>query len=164
MFKILRDEDGGICMMDGGFITSGSQVSVLMPPSSPSPGVHWFTGTPNPSTSIYKPFFFGPGADVGGVTVSMTEKDGASGTEPGCKDKEGDNQGAHALYRGHRRLCNLMDNHEEKGHSVLGQLHQLENKCAEDVDDILANYSPESFPKLRNIFQHMASMEINFYV
>ncbi|RUS75212.1 hypothetical protein EGW08_017028 [Elysia chlorotica] len=166
MFKILRDEDGGICMMDGGFITSGSQVSVLMPDSSPSPGVHWFTGTPNPSTSIYKPFFFGPGADVGGVTVSMTEK-GAAGAEPSSgdkSDKSGDNPAAHALYRGHRRLCNLMDTQEEKGHSVLGQLQQLENKCAEDVDDILANYNPESFPKLRNIFQHMASMEINFYV
>lgn len=164
MFKILRDEDGGICMMDGGFITSGSQVSVLMPTGSSIPDVHWFTGTPNPSTSIYKPFFFGPGADVGGITVSVTEGEGAVAAEAEPSDKKGEKKGAHALYCGHRRLCNLMDTQEEKGHTVLGQLQQLENKCAEDVDEILANYSPESFPKIRNIFQHMASMEINFYV
>ncbi|GFO46353.1 secernin-2 [Plakobranchus ocellatus] len=163
MFKILRDEDGGICMMDGGFITSGSQVSVLMPASSSAPAVHWFTGTPNPSTSIYKPFFFGPGADVGTRTVSTGSKDTAAGAEAQEVDKTGD-QGAHALYRGHKRLCNLMDSQEERGHSVLSQLQQLEDKCTEDVDDILANYCPESFPKLRHIFQHMASMEINFYV
>ncbi|XP_005104829.1 secernin-2 [Aplysia californica] len=153
LLSILRDEDGGICMMDGGFITAGSQVSVLLPNSSPSPNVHWFTGTPNPATSIYKPFFFGPGAEVGTVTVSPPVEAGADQSETG-----------HALYRGHKRLCMLMDSQEEKGHSVLKQLRELENKCCEDVDEIVASYSEASFPKLKQIFQHMASMELNFYV
>ncbi|BFY98017.1 hypothetical protein BsWGS_01057 [Bradybaena similaris] len=151
LFSILRDEDGGICMMDGGFITAGSQVSLLLPAASSSPCVHWFTGTPNPATSIYKPFFFGPGAEVGDVTVSPPE-----GAEQGKR--------GHALYRSHKRLCNLMDSQEEKGHMVLAQLRELEKKCCEDVDEIIANYDEASFPKLKQIFKHMASMEINFYL
>ncbi|XP_059155680.1 secernin-2-like isoform X2 [Physella acuta] len=153
MFKILRDEDGGICMMDGGFITAGSQVSVLLPPSALAPSVHWFTGTPNPATSIYKPFFFGPGAAVGDVTVSPPSEAGTEQAEKG-----------HALYRGHKKLCNLMDTQEEKGHCVLAQLRELEKKCCEDVDEIVANYNEASFPKLKQIFQHLATMEINFYL
>lgn len=140
-------------MMDGGFITAGSQVSVLLPNASASPSVHWFTGTPNPATSIYKPFFFGPGAEVGDITLSLSEEAEAE------KNKKG-----HALYRSHKRLCNLMDSHEEKGHTVLAQLRELEKKCCEDVDEIIANYSEASFPKLRQVFKHMASMEINFYL
>ncbi|KAH9520070.1 Secernin-3 [Bulinus truncatus] len=153
MFKVLRDEDGGICMMDGGFITAGSQVSILLPKNSPAPNVHWFTGTPNPATSIYKPFFFGPGAAVGNVTVSPAKEAGAEQGERG-----------HALYQGHKRLCNLMDTQEEKGHSILSQLRELEKKCCEDVDEIVASYDEASFPKLKQIFQHLAMMELNFYI
>ncbi|KAK0049431.1 secernin-3 [Biomphalaria pfeifferi] len=153
MFKILRDEEGGICMMDGGFITAGSQVSVLLPKSSSSSNVHWFTGTPNPATSIYKPFFFGPGASIGNVTVSPT-----------CEDGEEPKERGHALYQGHKKLCKLMDTQEEKGHCILAQLMELEKNCCEDVDEIIVNYDESSFPKLKQIFQHMATMEINFYV
>lgn len=153
MFKILRDEEGGICMMDGGFITDGSQVSVLFDATTLSPSVHWFTGTPNPATSIYKPFFFGPGAAVGDVTLSPPSE---------AVSDQGDR--GHALYCGHKKLCNMMETQEEKGHSVLGQLRELEKKCCEDVDEIVANYNEATFPKLKQIFQHMASMEINFYL
>jgi len=73
MFTILRDEESGICMTDGSFLSTGSQVSVLTPPSSsacPTPSCHWFTATPNPLTSIYKPFIFAPGGSIGSATVS----------------------------------------------------------------------------------------------
>lgn len=73
MFKILRDEESGICMTDGMFVSTGSQVSVLTPQiasSSSVPCCHWFTATPNPLTSIYKPFIFTPGASIGTATTS----------------------------------------------------------------------------------------------
>jgi secernin len=75
MFKILRDEESGICMTDGGFASPGSQVSILSPPvtqasTAISPACHWFTATPNPVTSIYKPFIFAPGCSIGSATVS----------------------------------------------------------------------------------------------
>ena len=73
MCQILRDKDSGICVTDGDFQTTGSQVSVLVPPSPTvtlSPHCHWFTGTPNPFNSIYKPFIFVPGATIGLAILS----------------------------------------------------------------------------------------------
>ncbi|GFY76389.1 secernin-3 [Trichonephila inaurata madagascariensis] len=58
MFKVLRDHPSGICMSSGSFVTTGSQVSILRKPESGLPSVHWFTATPDPARSIYKPFIF----------------------------------------------------------------------------------------------------------
>ncbi|NXM24261.1 SCRN3 protein, partial [Oxyruncus cristatus] len=47
MMEILRDKESGI-NMEGGFMTTGSMVSVL--PQQPNlPCVHYFTGTPDPA-------------------------------------------------------------------------------------------------------------------
>ncbi|MHC1592014.1 MAG: C69 family dipeptidase, partial [Candidatus Helarchaeales archaeon] len=55
MMEILRDHDAGICM-HGGFRSTASQVSLV---SKEDPcHVHWFTGTPHPCTSFFKPFVF----------------------------------------------------------------------------------------------------------
>jgi len=55
MMEILRDHDGGICM-HGGFTSTASQVSYLS--EDPNKRVHFFTGTPNPCQSVFKPAFF----------------------------------------------------------------------------------------------------------
>lgn len=44
--EILRDKESGI-NMEGMFMTTGSMVSVV-PIDSTLPGVHYFTGTPDP--------------------------------------------------------------------------------------------------------------------
>ena len=64
MLSILRHENSGICMT-GGFLTTGSQVSVLTPDGCNSPSCHWFTATPNPKVSIFKPFVFSQDATIG---------------------------------------------------------------------------------------------------
>lgn len=47
MMQILRDKESGI-NMEGGFMTTGSMVSVL--PQQPNlPCIHYFTGTPDPA-------------------------------------------------------------------------------------------------------------------
>ena len=51
MMEILRDHSAGICM-HGGFRTTASQVSLLSKETS----IHWFTGSPHPCTSFFKPF------------------------------------------------------------------------------------------------------------
>ncbi|KAI1895968.1 hypothetical protein AGOR_G00089970 [Albula goreensis] len=57
MMEILRDKASGICMDSGGFRTTGSMVSIL--PRDPTvPCVHFFTATPDPSRSVFKPFIF----------------------------------------------------------------------------------------------------------
>lgn len=66
MFQILRSPQ--ICRdISNPFPTQGSQVSVL---NTKSPAVHWFTATPDPSKSIYKPFVFTPNVKVSGHTKS----------------------------------------------------------------------------------------------
>lgn len=59
MMGILRDERSGICMCgDGYFRSNGSQVSFLWLAASNKPNIHWFTATPDPSRSAFKPFTF----------------------------------------------------------------------------------------------------------
>uniref|UniRef100_A0A8C2NF54 Secernin 1 n=1 Tax=Capra hircus TaxID=9925 RepID=A0A8C2NF54_CAPHI len=57
MIDVLRDKASGVCVDSESFLTTASIVSVL-PQSRSSPCVHYFTGTPDPSRSIFKPFIF----------------------------------------------------------------------------------------------------------
>ncbi|KAL8560920.1 hypothetical protein ACOMHN_035860 [Nucella lapillus] len=164
MFKILRDEESGICMTDGSFLTTSSQVSVLIPPTSspcPAPSCHWFTATPNPLTSIFKPFVFVPGVSVGTATASPQFGD----DDPVRKTPRFQNQvdRRHALYRGHETLRELLGQEAARGLTVLGQLRELEQQCVQDMDELLSNFSQHAHAKVAAIFQHMAHIELNFY-
>jgi hypothetical protein len=60
MMAVLRDEPSGICRPDGAFPTAGSQVSLLSKGGGDGGGAscHWFTATPSPVFSVFKPFLF----------------------------------------------------------------------------------------------------------
>jgi len=61
MMSILRDQKSGICMSGGGFRSNGSQVSVIQRNGSEDnekQDLHYFTGTPDPSKSCFKPLAF----------------------------------------------------------------------------------------------------------
>lgn len=67
MTEILRDT----CKLSTDeFPTAGSQISVL-PKSGPC--CHWFTATPNPLLSVYKPFVFTPNVRVSPLTRTVAE-------------------------------------------------------------------------------------------
>ena len=82
MMRILRDRPSGICMSGGGFRSNGSQVSRLLASASAADGheggssgtsdgspplaQHWFTATPDPSRSVFKPFAFASSSAPGG--------------------------------------------------------------------------------------------------
>ncbi|CAF1242508.1 unnamed protein product [Rotaria sordida] len=75
MISILRDDQSGICMLGDGddCITTASQVSVLLPTNKKTSQLnacHFFTGTPNPKTSLFKPFIFTDKVELGPLTVS----------------------------------------------------------------------------------------------
>ncbi|XP_076461075.1 secernin-2-like [Babylonia areolata] len=164
MFKILRDEESGICMKDGSFVSTGSQVSVLSPASSaacPTPCCHWFTATPNPITSIYKPFIFAPGASIGSSTVSPQFGD----DDPVRKTPRFQSQvdRRHALYRGHETLRELLDQEDAKGTALLANLRELEDKCVDDMEELLKKFDEHANARVACIFQHMAEIELNFY-
>eukprot|EP00960_Hanusia_phi_P060269 764454-Hanusia_phi.AAC.1 len=76
--KMLRDVKSGICMQ-GGFESVGSQISVLR--AGGGRDVHWFTASPDPTTSGYKPFSF-----------------------KGVREEEVDNDAARRLWLLHKEL------------------------------------------------------------
>ncbi|MPC38089.1 Secernin-1 [Portunus trituberculatus] len=58
MFEVLRDEESGISRgTDHKHPTAGSMVSVVSQGEG-RPSCHWFTGTPDPCRSVFKPFIF----------------------------------------------------------------------------------------------------------
>lgn len=78
MMRILRDGGSGICMSGGAFRSNGSQVSVLRRcAGGAGPAAqHWFTATPDPQRSVYKPFHLEPhsaadGAALGGDPAAL---------------------------------------------------------------------------------------------
>lgn len=152
MANILRDESSGICMT-GGYTSTGSQISVI--PTGASQAVHWFTATPNPKLSIYKPFIFCTGVDIGDLTVSP--KYGAEdpiNMKPRFT-KEVDRR--HKLYKAHGCFVT------SRKSSVAGKLKDLEKKFIQDVTEIKENYNEEKKEKASEIFKNMCTHELDFY-
>ena len=88
---MLRHEDSGICQTGGsgmGSVSTGSQVSVLHPHASGTLSQHWFTATPNPNNSLFKPFVFVPGVTGSELTA--------------CQSR--DSSLTHALYSAHSKM------------------------------------------------------------
>ncbi|KAL4221953.1 Secernin-2 [Mactra antiquata] len=161
MMKILRDDDSGINMGSG---TCGSQVSLLpsnKAASSLMPSCHWFTATPCPDISLFKPFIFGPGSNVGNLTTSP---------EYGSEDPRMSKprfastvERRHALYKEHEKLVSMMVSDEAKAKKVVQNISDLETNCIGDIDEILKNFDESSYAKVATLFEHMCSIEINFY-
>ena len=160
MMKILRDEDSGICMT-GSFCSNGSQVSRIPPPGSPVPACHWFTAAPNPNRGIFKPFIFGPNAQIGTLTVSPSYGDDDPVKKKPRFQKRVDRK--HELYRHHEKFNNLVEKDDPKGQMILENLRELESKCLEDMNEFLNNFDENAFAKVSEIFKHIANMEMNFY-
>ncbi|CAH2034448.1 unnamed protein product, partial [Iphiclides podalirius] len=111
MFSVLRNKSSGICRgPEDTFPTQGSQVSTL---SARALCVHWFTATPDPSVSYFKPFIFTPNAQVSLMT--------ASPNEPGWQ---------HQLYKLHAQ-------HLQSGHkNAVGRiLRDLERGCLSEIEE-----------------------------
>ncbi|XP_071158909.1 secernin-3-like isoform X1 [Mytilus edulis] len=163
MAKILRDEKNEICRLGGGglSLSTGSQISVIPTGASLSPPLHWFTATPNPNVSIYKPFIFCPDVDLGDLTVSP--KFGADDPlimQPRFS-KTVDRR--HALYKGHENFVKLLNTENPMGLMISQNLKELEDKCVEDMMEILQNFDENSCKKVSQIFKHMCNIELNFY-
>jgi secernin len=162
MMKILRDEDSGINMGGG---TCGSQVSLLpsntTASSHTSPCCHWFTATPSPDASLFKPFIFGPNPSVGSLAVSPDYGDKDPRViKPRFQSKV---ERRHELFKGHEKLQSLLIHDEVKANKIIQNLKDLESNCIGDMEEILKNFDESSFAKVSNLFDHMCNIELNFY-
>ena len=97
MMHILRDSSSGICMCGGGgFRSNGAQVSWLVPPGcddrqQQQQAQHWFTATPDPQRSIFKPFSFS--------FHQGQQQDGQPGCSPHTAAAPAPRNPPHALWR-----------------------------------------------------------------
>ncbi|XP_067006308.2 secernin-2 isoform X2 [Anabrus simplex] len=156
MFEVLRDEDSGICRKpDDGFPTTGSQVSVLAPPNVEKPHCHWFTATPNPRVSVFKPFIFTPSVRISHHTVSPQFDPDPAKVVPRFQSKV---DRAHNLYKLHTAAT------ANEGSSVLALLREMELNCVAEVEAFLADYSADQgLTEVDELLKDVVETEVKFY-
>lgn len=137
MFSVLRDAKSEICRpCSAPFPTQGSQVSVL---STSRPNIHWFTATPDPSLSVYKPFVFTKNAVISKHT----------------KCPEDDKSSPHTLYSLHSKAA-------KEGNEVQNLLRNMEADCVEELDNIIENLG-DDLSELDELFKDCVETEVKFY-
>uniref|UniRef100_A0A8C4ZH66 Secernin-2 n=1 Tax=Gadus morhua TaxID=8049 RepID=A0A8C4ZH66_GADMO len=155
MMSILRDKPSGICMDSGGFCTTGSMVSVL--PRDPGlPCIHFFTATPDPSRSIFKPFVFSE--RIGPMQRVASPQYGPD--DPARRQPRFQSQvdRRHDLYKAHQGALSNMDN---EGLAVYEILRDLESQCLVDILAMLSGELPGE--ELGDLFFDCVDAEIKFY-
>jgi len=160
MLNILRNSAN--CSGDNGYSVAGSMLSLIPSSTADSSSqsrspvcVHWFTATPKPELSFFKPFVFN--GDQGSVCDRTTAP---CRTIPNSE---------HALWLAHRRFLWRLGGGDKKSESILSNVRELEQKCFEDVDELIRgepSHEAAGGAKSENIlslFEHMVDLEINFY-
>lgn len=178
MMEVLRNKESGICMGEGGFCSTGSQVSLVATTSSPlttnQPACHWFTATPDPSLSLYKPFVFTKDSKIGDHTISpdFGLDDPRLLTPRFSKVVDR----SHRLWAAHQAV-------KGPAHDAMqGILRDMEANCVKDMEDLMrqwkeaddsrrltassstmATMGSTNMKKMAEIFMHMVDIEMNFY-
>ncbi|XP_028171723.1 secernin-3 [Ostrinia furnacalis] len=141
MFKVLRHKESRICRgCDDTFPTQGSQVSSL---TSQGLNVHWFTATPDPSVSYFKPFVFTPKPQISSYTESSNEA-----------------KREHHLYKLHAE--HVLKSSNEK---ISTLLHEIENGCLIELEEFIQNYESGqgSLDELNDLMKDCVETEVKLY-
>ncbi len=160
MMDILRNQESGICRVGkSGSATTGSMVCVLYPAGANSTSHHWFTATPNPSCSVFKPFIFCANVVPCSLTVSPSY-----GAEDPAKvkprfQKQVDRK--HALYKGHQNIKPLPG--DDVNTSVLDILKSMENQCIDGVQEYLKEFGNSKNDEFSDLFKDTVETEYKFY-
>ncbi|XP_037546036.1 secernin-2-like [Nematolebias whitei] len=158
MMSILRDKPSGICMDSGGFRTTGSMVSVL-PRDSSLPCVHFFTATPDPSRSIFKPFIFSDtSAPVPRVVSPQFGPDDPVRKQPRFHSRM---DRRHDLYKAHQGALIATETKPDEGSAVYNVLRDLESQCLSEISAVLSGEIPGD--DLGDLFFDCVDTEIKFY-
>ncbi|NWX28310.1 SCRN2 protein, partial [Notiomystis cincta] len=133
LMSILRDKASGICVDAEGLCTAGSMVSVL--PRDPAlPCVHFFTATPDPSRSVFKPFVFVAGVKPVPQVRSPTFLQDPAKQVPRFQSSV---DRRHELYRRHQAALQLMEQDPERGQRLLETLQELEKQGLQGMKELL---------------------------
>ncbi|KAG2464773.1 secernin-1-like isoform X1 [Polypterus senegalus] len=158
--ELLRDRETGVLVDSDFFLTTASMVSVL-PESSSSSCVYFFTATPDPSRSIFKPFIFVEEVKLVSKAQSPSygNEDPAK-TEPRFQSKV-DRQ--HELYKAHEWALKVIDSEEDHGQKLKETMLDLEKQGLEAMEDILASKEPVDPAEVADLFYDCVDTEIKFY-
>lgn len=156
MFEIIRDESSSLNFI-GELLTVSSQVSVVTSPSSSQPSCHWFTATPNPKMSVFKPFIFCENVSTGNGTVSPAPKEKLRATFQTAVDRR------HQLYKSHEKARYLMESGSPAGQQLQTTMEALESQCVREVTEFLRTFKDGDLNEVKDLFSDIAESEIKFY-
>nr|XP_057937194.1 secernin-3 [Doryrhamphus excisus]XP_057937195.1 secernin-3 [Doryrhamphus excisus] len=136
MMDILRDKESGI-NMEGMFMTTGSMVSVV-PMDRDLPGVHYFTATPDPERSVFKPFVFTQNANCAlkQTTSPSYGPDDPVKRKPRFQSKP---DRRHELFSKHEAVAAIIDAHKERGGKIMLGMRKLESERMKAMEEILCH-------------------------
>nr|CAD7201233.1 unnamed protein product [Timema douglasi] len=156
MFTVLRDQESGICRPpDDSFPTTGSQVSVLSPVRSGNPHCHWFTATPNPQLSVFKPFIFTPKVQISKHTQSPIFQPDPAQIIPRFESTV---DRSHTLYKLHRAAT------LDQSTTVISLLQEMERNCVAEVEKFLADFKEsQSLDEVDDLLKDIVETEVKFY-
>ncbi|XP_051872056.1 secernin-1-like [Pristis pectinata] len=157
MLDVLRGED---CVDQDSFLITGSMVSVL-PQGSNSTCIHFFTATPDPARSIFKPFIF-----VDNVKPVPKTQSPSFGDEDPAKQQprfQSRPDRRHELYRAHECARSVMETEEGPGQKLLQAILGLEKQGLEAMQDILKCDEPINPSEVADLFYDCVDTEIKFY-
>lgn len=160
IMDILRHKASGICMDSGGFRTTSSMVSLL--PQNPAlPCVHFFTATPDPSRSVFKPFVF-----VDNVTCApqvVSPNFGANDPARKLPRFQTTVDRRHELYREHQRAYEATKGSQEESEALHRQMRELEQQSLEAINDVMEGKMTLTADDLGELFFDCVDTEIKFY-
>ncbi|AWP13143.1 putative secernin-3 isoform 3 [Scophthalmus maximus] len=158
MMDILRDRDSGI-NMEGTFMSTGSMVSVI--PTNPAlPGVHYFTATPDPERSVFKPFVF---VDYC-IQLKETTSPSYGPSDPVKKKPRFQSKPdrKHELFVKHEVVAAIIDTHKDRGKKITDSMRQLEKEKMTQMEKILSS-GIEQPDYLANLFSSSVQEEMAVY-
>ncbi|XP_046902227.1 secernin-3 [Hypomesus transpacificus] len=158
MMDILRDKDSGI-NMEGIYMTTGSMVSVV-PRDSALPGVHYFTSTPDPERSVFKPFIFVNDIKQLKHTCSPCYgPDDPAKKNPRFQSKP---DRKHPLFLKHEVVTAIIETTKEKGKMIMQNMRQLEKEKMADMETFLSS-GVEDSSLVVNLFSRSVEEEMIAY-
>ncbi|XP_071388052.1 secernin-3 [Centroberyx affinis] len=158
MMDILRDKDSGI-NMEGMFMSTGSMVSVI--PTDPAlPGIHYFTATPDPDRSVFKPFVF-----VNDIKQLMQTCSPSYGLDDPVKKKprfQSKPDRKHPLFVKHEVVAAIIETNKERGKKIKQNMRQLEKEKMAEMENLLSDGVQDS-ALLENLFSDSVEEEMSVY-
>uniref|UniRef100_A0A8D2INY5 Secernin-2 n=1 Tax=Varanus komodoensis TaxID=61221 RepID=A0A8D2INY5_VARKO len=160
MMTFLSDKASGICVDTEGFCTTGSMVSIL-PQDCHLPCIHFFTATPDPSRSIFKPFIFVPN-----ITSFPQVKSPNFGDKDPIRETprfQSQIDRRHDLYQQHQLALEIMNHNQHKCQRLQEIMQKFQRQILEAMKNLLAGSSTLKPQELADLFYSSVDAELKLY-